>query len=85
MITKYYNPKRGDIIFNPFDARGMAWDFWTDCATREDLERFSKILIGFKISGRGLANSVNVASTKFFLDKFSIHFLFRKISSVAPL
>ena len=47
MITKYYNPKRGDIIFNPFDARGMAWDFWTDCATREDLERFSKILIGF--------------------------------------
>ena len=47
MIAKYYNPQRGDIIFNPFDARGMAWDFWADCKTREDLERFSKILIGF--------------------------------------
>ncbi len=47
MIAGYYNPKRGDIIFNPFDARGKAWDFWADCDSREDLERFSKILIGF--------------------------------------
>lgn len=47
MIAKYYNPERGDIIFNPFDSRGRAWDFWADCSTREDLERFSKILIGF--------------------------------------
>ncbi len=47
MIAKYYNPERGDIIFNPFDSRGRAWDFWADCGTREDLERFSKILIGF--------------------------------------
>lgn len=47
MISKYYSPERGDIIFNPFDERGMAWDFWTDCASREDLERFSKILISF--------------------------------------
>ena len=47
MIAKYYNPQRGDIIFNPFDSRGRAWDFWADCGTREDLERFSKILIGF--------------------------------------
>jgi len=47
MIAKYYNPERGDIIFNPFDARGVAWDFWADCSTREDLERFSKILISF--------------------------------------
>lgn len=47
MIAKYYNSERGDIIFNPFDERGMAWDFWSDCSTREDLELFSKILIGF--------------------------------------
>jgi type IV conjugative transfer system coupling protein TraD len=47
MIAKYYNPSRGDIIFNPFDQRGKAWDFWRDCESREDLERFSKILIGF--------------------------------------
>lgn len=47
MIAKYYDPSRGDIIFNPFDQRGKAWDFWRDCELREDLERFSKILIGF--------------------------------------
>lgn len=47
MIAKYYNLERGDIIFNPFDARSKAWDFWADCNSRENLERFSKILIGF--------------------------------------
>ena len=47
MIAKYYNPKRGDIIFNPFDARGSDWDFWQDCSNEIELERFSKILIGF--------------------------------------
>jgi type IV conjugative transfer system coupling protein TraD len=47
MIAKYYSKERGDIIFNPFDARGHAWDFWTDCNAGEDLERFSKILLGF--------------------------------------
>jgi len=47
MIAKYYNKERGDIIFNPFDARSKSWDLWADCSTRIDLERFSKILIGF--------------------------------------
>lgn len=47
MIAKYYNPDRGDIIFNPFDARSHAWDFWADCSNVEELERFSKILFGF--------------------------------------
>ena len=47
MIARYYNPERGDIIFNPFDARARAWDFWTDCSNQEELERFSKILFSF--------------------------------------
>jgi type IV conjugative transfer system coupling protein TraD len=47
MIARYYNPKRGDIIFNPFDDRGKAWDFFGDCSTSEELERFSKILFSF--------------------------------------
>lgn len=47
MIAKYYDPSRGDIIFNPFDARAKAWDFWTDCDSKEELENFSKILLGF--------------------------------------
>lgn len=47
MIAKYYNSERGDIIFNPFDQRGKAWDFWSDCSNPEELERFSKILFSF--------------------------------------
>lgn len=47
MIAKYYDPSRGDIIFNPFDARSKAWDFWQDCHDELTLERFSKILFGF--------------------------------------
>lgn len=47
MIAKYYNEATGDIIFNPFDARGKAWDFWADCSNPEELERFSKILFSF--------------------------------------
>ena len=47
MIAKYYNPERGDIIFNPMDARSNDWDFWSDCSNVEELERFSKILFSF--------------------------------------
>ena len=47
MIAKYYDQARGDIIFNPFDARGKSWDFWSDCNTAEELERFAKILFSF--------------------------------------
>ena len=47
MIARYYNPQRGDIIFNPFDARSKNWNFWQDCSTSEELERFSKILFSF--------------------------------------
>ena len=47
MIAKYYNKERGDIIFNPLDARGHIWDFWQDCSKQKDLEKFANILIGF--------------------------------------
>ena len=47
MIAKYYDPTRGDIIFNPFDTRAKSWDFWSDCNSLEELERFAKILFGF--------------------------------------
>jgi len=47
MIARYYNVARGDIIFNPFDKRGKAWDFWEDCNSEEELQRFSKILFIF--------------------------------------
>ncbi len=53
MIAKYYNKERGDIIFNPFDERSHAWDFWADCAGSEELERFSNILFSFNRKKHG--------------------------------
>lgn len=47
MIAKYYDPSRGDIIFNPLDNRSHYWDFWHDCAGKKDLEKFADILMGF--------------------------------------
>ena len=47
MIARYYDVSRGDIIFNPMDTRGKAWNFFEDCSSTEELERFSKILFSF--------------------------------------
>ena len=56
MIAKYYDEARGDIIFNPFDERGKAWDFWADCSNLEELERFSKILFSFNRKRSGTSS-----------------------------
>lgn len=55
MIARYYKPERGDIIFNPLDARSHAWDFWLDnrssnissCAINPRLEKFAKVLFKY--------------------------------------
>jgi type IV conjugative transfer system coupling protein TraD len=52
MIARYYNEARGDIIFNPLDARSTPWDFWQDMQLNANnslevntaLEKFTKIL-----------------------------------------
>ncbi|WP_341761834.1 type IV secretion system DNA-binding domain-containing protein [Candidatus Tisiphia endosymbiont of Thecophora atra] len=59
MIERYYNPDRGDIIFNPLDARSHSWDFWTDTSSNNSndheqaeyidpkLDKFAKVLFKF--------------------------------------
>lgn len=47
MIARYYDKKRGDTIFNPFDERSHTWDFWADCSKPRHLEKFADTLIGF--------------------------------------
>lgn len=64
MIERYYDPKRGDIIFNPLDARSHSWDFWQDAtssnvATGEvdpRLEKFAKVLFSFDKRATGNSN-----------------------------
>lgn len=53
MIAKYYDPNRGDIIFNPFDQRTSSWNFWADCASSIELERFARILFSFNRKKNG--------------------------------
>ncbi len=83
MIAKYYNKERGDIIFNPFDARSHVWDFWKDTERREDLERFTKILFSFNRQKSGYnsdpfweesAQTIFIDSVEYLrnLDQFSI-------------
>ncbi|NRB11302.1 MAG: type IV secretion system DNA-binding domain-containing protein [Rickettsiaceae bacterium] len=65
MISKYYDPKRGDIIFNPFDSRSKSWDFWADCGQAEEQKKFAKILMSFnrKQSGGGADKFWELAGT----------------------
>jgi type IV secretory pathway TraG/TraD family ATPase VirD4 len=63
MIARYYDASRGDIIFNPLDARSHSWDFWTDNSasdiddnnTNSRLEKFAKVL--FKYGKKPHSNS----------------------------
>ena len=66
MIAKYYNKERGDIIFNPFDSRSKAWDFWADCGTAAEQKKFAKILMSFnrKQSGGGADKFWELAGTE---------------------
>ncbi len=40
MIEHYYDPERGDVIFNPFDSRSYEWDFWQEI---EELPRLNSV------------------------------------------
>lgn len=51
MISKYYQPDRGDIIFNPLDSRSMTWNIWKDCLGEED--KVAKIIIEFNSKSSG--------------------------------
>lgn len=64
MIERYYDPNRGDIIFNPLDARSHSWDFWQDATSNNvaigevdpRLEKFAKVLFSFDKRSTGSGN-----------------------------
>ena len=51
MISKYYQPDRGDIIFNPLDSRSKTWDIWKDRQGEE--EKVAKIIVEFNSKSSG--------------------------------
>ena len=73
MIAKYYDQKRGDIIFNPFDERAKTWDFWADCSKERCLEKFADTLIGFnsRKNNRNAADFWEEAAQSIFVEVVS--------------
>ena len=45
LTAQFYDPSRGDILLNPFDARMPAWNLWADCPTEPDFDAMAASLM----------------------------------------
>ncbi|NCP62688.1 MAG: type IV secretion system DNA-binding domain-containing protein [Alphaproteobacteria bacterium] len=45
MISKYYNPDRGDVILNPFDGRSAKWDIIHECSHEYQFDHLAKSIV----------------------------------------
>jgi type IV conjugative transfer system coupling protein TraD len=45
MTAKYYDPKRGDVLINPFDERGSFWDIVSECQEEYQFESLSRSIV----------------------------------------
>ncbi len=45
MVSKYYNPERGDVIINPFDSRGCNWDIVNECLYEYQFDNLAKAIV----------------------------------------
>jgi type IV secretory pathway TraG/TraD family ATPase VirD4 len=44
-VERFYDPKRGDIILNPFDQRSAKWDIYGEVKQAYDIEQLARSLI----------------------------------------
>jgi hypothetical protein len=44
-LNRFYDPGRGDVVLNPFDARSMKWDFFGEIHNPYDVEHLARSLI----------------------------------------
>ena len=44
-MKEFYDPKRGDLILNPFDARSARWDLFAEIEQPYDVEQLARSLI----------------------------------------
>ena len=44
-LDRYYDPRRGDAILNPFDARARKWDLFGEIHSAYDVEHLARSLI----------------------------------------
>ena len=44
-LRRFYDPRRGDVILNPFDVRSRKWDLFGEIADAYDIDQLSRSLI----------------------------------------
>lgn len=65
MIERYYDPTRGDVIFNPFDARSHVWDFFEEVS---EFPRLNSLASSIFCNSKALDMMWNNASKQVFID-----------------
>ena len=60
-LARFYDPKRGDVILNPFDRRAHTWNIYGELTASHDVEQLARALIpdhdGADKSWRGYART----------------------------
>ena len=44
-VARFYNPRRGDVILNPFDQRSVKWDVFREVTSAYDVDQLARALI----------------------------------------
>jgi type IV secretory pathway TraG/TraD family ATPase VirD4 len=44
-LARFYDPRRGDVILNPFDKRSVKWDLFREITNAYDVEQLARALI----------------------------------------
>ena len=62
-LQRFYRPKRGDIVLNPFDKRSVKWDLFSEIKNAHDVEQLARSLIpdhdGQDRSWRGVRQDIS--------------------------
>ncbi len=67
-MRRFYDPRRGDVVLNPFDERSVKWDLFAEIKTPYDVDQLARSLIpdqdGSDRSWRGYARTFFTAVTR---------------------
>jgi type IV secretory pathway TraG/TraD family ATPase VirD4 len=44
-LSRFYNPRRGDVILNPFDSRSAKWDLFAELKNPYDIDQMARAFI----------------------------------------
>jgi len=66
-LSRFYNPNRGDVILNPFDARSAKWDVFAELRNPYDVDELAQAFIpdrGSDPTWTGFARTLFTAVTR---------------------